>query len=201
MTGRAERPQEVTITNPDRVLFPADGFTKADLVAYHRAVAEHLVRHLADRPLMLQRFPEGIDGQGFYQKAVGPGIPDWVHRIEVAKEGGTVVHPIVDDEESLLVLTNLSTISFHRWSARTAPTPDGEAGGVDHPDLLIVDLDPSGDAFDVVRRAAHATRDLLDELDLAAYLQVTGSRGIHVVTPLDRTASTEAVGAFARGLP
>jgi bifunctional non-homologous end joining protein LigD len=196
----APHADEVTITHPERVLFPADGITKADLAAYHRSVAGHLVRHLADRPLMLQRFPEGIDGQGFYQKAVGPGIPDWVHRVEVAKEGGTVVHPIVDDEASLLVLTNLSTVSFHRWSARTSATSDGEGGGVDHPDLLIVDLDPSGDAFDVVRDAARATRDLLDELDLPAYLQVTGSRGIHVVSPLDRTASTEAVGAFARGL-
>jgi bifunctional non-homologous end joining protein LigD len=192
--------REVTITHPERVLFPADGITKADLADYHRAVAEHLLRHLADRPLMLQRFPEGIDGQGFYQKAVGPGIPDWVHRVEVAKEGGTVVHPIVDDEASLLALTNLSTVSFHRWTSRTSPTSDGEGGGVDHPDLLIVDLDPSGDDFDVVRDAARATRQLLEELDLAAYLQVTGSRGIHVVTPLDRTTSTEAVGAFARGL-
>lgn len=195
MTGR-----DVTITHPDRVLFPADGITKADLAAYHHAVAEHLVRHLADRPLMLQRFPEGIDGQGFYQKAVGPGIPTWVHRVEVAKEGGTVVHPIVDDEASLLALTNLSTVSFHRWASRTSPTNDGEGGGVDHPDLLIVDLDPSDDDFGVVREAALATRALLHELDLPAYLQVTGSRGIHVVTPLDRTTSTEAVGAFARGV-
>jgi bifunctional non-homologous end joining protein LigD len=120
--------------------------------------------------------------------------------VEVAKEGATVVHPIVDDEASLLVLTNLSTVSFHRWASRTAPTADDEGSGVDHPDLLIVDLDPSGDDFDVVRDDALATRALLDELDLSAYLQVTGSRGIHVVTPLDRTASTEAVGAFARGL-
>ena len=109
-----------------------------------------------------------------------------------AKEGGTVVHPIVDDEASLLALTNLSTVSFHRWQPR--PT------GVDQPDLLMVDLDPSGDDFAVVRDAALVTRALLEELDLAAYLQVTGSRGIHVVTPLDRTTSTEAVGAFARGV-
>ena len=83
MSGDGAAGREVTITHPDRVLFPADGITKADLAAYHRIVAEHLVRHLADRPLMLQRFPEGIDGQGFYHKAVGPGIPDWVHRVEV----------------------------------------------------------------------------------------------------------------------
>jgi bifunctional non-homologous end joining protein LigD len=76
LNERSEGSRDVTITHPDRVLFPADGITKADLAAYHHAVAEHLVRHLADRPLMLQRFPEGIDGQGFYQKAVGPGIPD-----------------------------------------------------------------------------------------------------------------------------
>lgn len=180
----------VEITHPDRVLFPGDGITKADLAAYHHRVAPTLVRHLADRPIMLQRFPEGIDGQGFYQKEGGRGVPGWVRLFEVRKEGGTVNHPVVDDEATLLALTNLGTISFHRWPAR--------ADDIAHPDLLLVDLDPSSDDFDDVRRAARWTREVLEELDLAAYLQVTGSRGIHVVTPVDRGAPTEAAAVFAQ---
>ncbi|QYG94895.1 ATP-dependent DNA ligase [Iamia sp. SCSIO 61187] len=180
----------IEITHPDRVLFPDDGLTKADLAEYHHRVAPTLLRHLADRPLMLQRFPEGIDGTGFYQKEAGRGVPSWVRTVEARKEGGTVNHPVVDDEAALLALTNLGTISFHRWPSR--------ADDLEHPDLLLVDLDPSDDDFDGVRRAARWTRDVLDELDLASYLQVTGSRGIHVVTPVDRAAPTEAAAAFAQ---
>lgn len=180
----------VRITHPERVLFPDDGFTKADLAAYHHSVADVLVRHLVDRPLMLQRFPEGIGGDGFYQKSAGRGVAAWIPTFEVPKEGGTVVHPLVGDEAALLALTNLSTVSFHRWPSRI--------DDLDHPDLLVVDLDPSTDDFEAVRQAARQTRRVLEELDLAPYVQVTGSRGLHVVAPLDRSADTEAVAAFAR---
>ena len=91
----------VKITHPERVLFPGDGLTKADLAEYHHAVAGTLVPHLADRPLMLQRFPEGIGGKGFYQKEGGRGVPGWIRTVEVRKEGGTVRHPMVDDAASL----------------------------------------------------------------------------------------------------
>jgi bifunctional non-homologous end joining protein LigD len=150
----------VKITHPERVLFPGDGHTKADLAEYHHAVAATLVPHLADRPLMLQRFPEGIGAKGFYQKEGGRGVPGWIRTVEVRKEGGTVRHPVVDDAASLLALTNLSTVSFHRWPSR-ADRPD-------RPDVLIVDLDPTSDDFDEVRQAARWTRQVLDELDLAA---------------------------------
>jgi bifunctional non-homologous end joining protein LigD len=192
MTSYEVGGRTVEITHPDRVLFPDDGLTKADLAAYHHAVADVLVPHLADRPLMLQRFPEGIGGAGFYQKEAGRGVTGWIRTVEARKEGGTVHHPVVDDEAGLLALTNLGTVSFHRWPSRA---PD-----LEHPDLLLVDLDPSDDDFGLVRRAALWTRDLLDELDLVSYLQVTGSRGIHVVAPIDRSAPTEAVGAFAQAV-
>lgn len=181
-----------TITHPDRVLFPDPGYTKGDLAAYHREVADHLLRHLHDRPLMLQRFPEGIAEPGFYQKDAAHGVPDVVRTVEVPKEGGVVHHPVVDGPAALVALTNLSTVSFHRWHAR--------ADRLRHPDLLVVDLDPGDGSFDTVRWAAWRTRDLLDELGLCAYLQVTGSRGVHVVTPLDRGATTDAVAAFARAI-
>lgn len=189
MTSFEVNGRTVEITHPDRLLFPADGLTKADLATYHHAVADAMVPHLTDRPLMLQRFPEGIEGSGFYQKEAGRGVASWIPTVEVTKEGGVVNHPLVNDSASLLALTNLSTVSFHRWPSRM--------DRLDRPDLLIVDLDPSGDDFDEVRRAAAWTREAFDEIDLAAYLQVTGSRGLHVVAPLDRSADTEAVATFA----
>jgi bifunctional non-homologous end joining protein LigD len=151
-----------------------------------------LVPHLAERPLMLQRFPGGIGKDGFYQKDAGKTLPRWIRTVRARKEGGVVNHPVVDDEAALLALSNLGTISFHRWGAR--------ADELDHPDLLIMDLDPSRDDIAAVVQAARWTRELFDELDLAAYVQVTGSRGLHVVTPLDRSATTEEVGSFADGL-
>jgi bifunctional non-homologous end joining protein LigD len=181
--------REVTITHPERVLFPEDGITKGDLADYHRAVADVLVPHLRDRPLMLQRFPEGIGKAGFYQKEAGRGVPKWLRTVEVDKEGGVVHHPVVDDVDSLLALTNLSVVSFHRWPSR--------ADTLTQPDVLVIDLDPSTDDFDDVRRAAWWTKELLDELDLASTLMATGSRGLHVVVPLDRSADTGAVDGFA----
>ena len=182
----------VEITHPERVLFPDDGITKGDLAVYHHAVADAMHAHLDGRPLMLQRFPSGIAADGFYQKEAGRGVAGWIPTVEVRKEGGTVRHPMVDGEAALLALTNLSTVTFHRWTSR--------ADRLDHPDSLVIDLDPSSDDFAGVRRAARWTREVLDELDLAAYVQVTGSRGIHVVTPLDRSATTEEVAGFADGI-
>jgi bifunctional non-homologous end joining protein LigD len=182
----------IQISHPERVLFPDDGLTKADLAAYHASIADVLVPHIAGRPLMLQRFPEGIGGAGFYQKEAGRGVPGWIRLVEARKSGGVVRHPVVDDAAALLALTNLSTVSFHRWGSR--------ADRLEHPDLLIIDLDPSTDDFETVRRSAHWTREVLEELDLAAYLQLTGSRGIHVMVPLDRSADTEEVAAFANGV-
>jgi bifunctional non-homologous end joining protein LigD len=179
----------VEITHPDRVLFPDDGITKADLAGYYRTVGPVIVRHLASRPLMLQRFPDGIGGAGFYQKNAGRGVPSWIPTVTVGKAGGVVEHPLVDGVDALLALTNLSTVSFHRWLSRVDK--------LDRPDLLVVDLDPSSDDFDDVRRAAHRAGDLFDELGLVPFLQVTGSRGVHVVAPLDRSTDTETVHQFA----
>jgi bifunctional non-homologous end joining protein LigD len=185
-------PHEVRITHPERVLFPEDGLTKGDLADYHRRVAAVLVPHLRDRPLMLQRFPEGIGSSGFYQKEAGRGVPGWLRTVEVRKEGGVVRHPVVDDEDGLLALTNLSVVSFHRWPSR--------ADHLDRPDVLLLDLDPSTDAVGDVLRAARWTRELLDELDLPGYVLATGSRGLHVVVPLDRSTDTGTVAAFADDL-
>ena len=180
----------IEVTRPDKVLFPRDGITKADLVAYHLRIAPVMVPHLRGRPLMLQRFPDGIGAKGFYQKEASDHFPDWISRIEVPKAGGTVHHVVCDDAASLVYLAGQACITPHVWTTR--------ADALDRPDRMIFDLDPPGDRFDLVRRAARQARELLEELGLVPFLMITGSRGAHVVVPLDRSDDIDVVRAFAR---
>ncbi|MFI0236039.1 non-homologous end-joining DNA ligase [Streptomyces sp. NPDC016845] len=175
---------------PDKELFPQDGITKADLVEHYRRVAPRMVPELRGRPLMLERMPDGIDKQRFYQKEVSDYFPDWIHRASVPKEGGEVTHVVCDDAATLVYLASQACITPHRWLSR-ADQPR-------HPDRLVFDLDPPADDFEPVRRAAHRLRELLDDLELASALMTTGSRGLHVVVPLSRRDDADDVLAFAR---
>ncbi|MFJ6793543.1 non-homologous end-joining DNA ligase [Streptomyces sp. NPDC091268] len=180
------------VSRPGKVLFPDDGITKADLVDYYRRVARRMVPQLRGRPLMLERHPNGLAGPGFYQKEVPDHFPDWVHRVELPKEGGTVHHVLCDDTATLLYLADQGCVTAHRWLSK-ADRPD-------HPDRLVIDLDPPSQDFAPVRQAARALRVLLEELDLPSLPMTTGSRGLHVIVPLDRRAPFAEVRAFARDL-
>lgn len=182
----------IEVSRPEKVLFPDDGITKADLVAYYRTVARRTLPHLRARPLMLERHPDGIEGQGFFQKEIPDHFPDWIHRAELPKEGGTVTHVLCDDTATLLYLADQGCITPHRWLSK-ADRPD-------HPDRLVIDLDPPGEDFAPVRDAARRLHELLDELELPSLPMTTGSRGVHVIVPLDRRASFDEVRAFARDL-
>ncbi|MFD6035181.1 non-homologous end-joining DNA ligase [Streptomyces griseoincarnatus] len=192
-TVRAGR-RRVEIRRPDKVLIPggdaAREYTKGDLADYHRAVARHMLPQLRGRPLMLDRRPDGIDGPAFMQKNTPDNYPDWITRVEVGKEGGTVTHTVCDDTATLLYLVDQASITLHRWLSR--------ADDVDRPDRLVFDLDPSGDDFEAVREAARWLGELLDELALPSALMTTGSRGLHVVVPLDGGQDFDAVREFAR---
>jgi bifunctional non-homologous end joining protein LigD len=180
----------IDITHADRVLFP-DGTTKGDLAAYYRKIAVHILPHLRDRPLMLQRFPQGVKKEGFYQKDVGDHAPDWLRTVEVAKEGGTVHHPICNDETTLAYIVNQNCVTIHSWLSRV--------DDLRRPDRMIFDLDPSkGADFDTVRQAAYWLREILDEVELRCYVQTTGSRGLHVIVPLRPEADFDDVRSFAR---
>ncbi len=192
-TVRAGR-RRVEIRRPDKVLIPggdaAREYTKGDLADYHRAVARHMLPQLRGRPLMLDRRPDGIDGPAFMQKNTPDNYPDWITRVEVGKEGGTVTHTVCDDTATLLYLVDQASITLHRWLSR--------ADDVDRPDRLVFDLDPSGDDFEAVREAARWLGELLDELALPSALMTTGSRGLHVVVPLDGGQDFDTVREFAR---
>lgn len=182
------------IHRPDKVLFPGDGdakeYTKRDLVEYYRSVAPFMLPHLRGRPLMLERHPDGVDGQRFMQKNTPEHYPEWIRRIEVPKEGGTVCHTVCDDTATLVYLADQACLTLHRWLSRV--------GGLDRPDRLVFDLDPAEDDFGQVRRAARQVGGLLDELGLPAGLMTTGSRGLHVVVPLGGRHDFDEVREFAR---
>jgi bifunctional non-homologous end joining protein LigD len=183
----------LVITHPEKVLFPAAGgeaaITKGDLAAYYKAVAPVIVPHIRARPITLERYPAGIDKKGFIQKDVSKGFPSWLERIEVPKKDGTVHHPIVTDERSLLWIVNQNTITPHVWSARA---PD-----LYHPDICVFDLDPSVDDPATLRAAALGLRDFLDTLGLPSWVKTSGSKGFHIVVPLDRKSDTGVVAGFA----
>jgi len=178
------------ISHPDKVLFPADGITKADLASYYEQVAEWMLPHIRDRPLSLQVFPDGIGSQGFFQKNVPKHYPDWIRRVEVAKEGGKVIHPVVREAKTIRYLVGQNTITPHVWLSR--------ADRIHQPDRMVVDLDPPpGTDFAAVRRAARQAGELLREIGLEPFAQVTGSKGIHVWTALRRRADFEEVKEFS----
>jgi bifunctional non-homologous end joining protein LigD len=177
------------ITHPDKVLFPDEGITKRDLAAYYESIAPVMLPHVRGRPITMERYPSGIGRKGFWQKDVSRGFPEWLQRVEVPKKGGTVHHAIMRDTRDLLWMANQNTITAHVWPSRV---PD-----LYHPDVCVFDLDPPGDDPPAVRAAALALRDLLHELGLPSWVKTSGSKGFHVVVPLDRTADFAAAGGFA----
>lgn len=178
------------ITHPEKVLFPDDGITKGELASYYEMVAAVMVPHIRARPITMERYPAGIAKKGFFHKDVSKGFPSWLERVEVPKKDGTVHHPLVSDSRSLLWITNQNCITPHVWTSRA---PD-----LYHPDVCVFDLDPSRDDHpDVLRASAIALRDLLQELGLPSWVKTSGSKGFHIVVPLDRKADMGEVAAFA----
>ncbi len=177
------------ITHPEKVMFPEDGITKGDLAAYYEAVAGVMLPHLRGRPLTMERYPAGIGKKGFWQKDVSKGFPDWLERVKVPKKDGFLHHPIITDERSLMWVTNQNTITQHVWISRV---PE-----LYYPDICVFDLDPSKDDVKAVQSAALGLRDLLEELGLPSWVKTSGSKGFHIVVPLDGKSEMSEVEQFA----
>src|SRR4051812_19969318 len=152
-------------------------------------IAPVMVPHMRGRPVTMERYHRGIGAPGFFQKDVSKGFPDWLERVEVPKKGGTVHHPLVCDTRSLLWLANQNSITPHVWTSRTP--------NLHQPDICVFDLDPSEDQPDVLRSAALALRDLLQELGLTSYVKTSGSKGFHIVVPLKGADGFGEVSRFA----
>ncbi|HEX2252666.1 MAG TPA: DNA ligase D [Thermoanaerobaculia bacterium] len=183
----------VRITNPDRVLYPEQGVTKADLAAYYERVSEHMLPHLAGRPLTLVRCPSGRTGQCFFQKHLDESFPQAVKRREVAEREGSSVYGLADDLPALLALVQMGVLELHVWGARV--------DRIERPDTLVFDLDPEeGLPWARVVEATLALRERLEGLGLASFVKTTGGKGLHVVVPIQRRTEWDDAKAFARAV-
>ncbi len=184
--------KRVTITNPEKVFWPDEGYTKSDLVAYYEAVAPWLLPYLKDRPLVLTRYPDGIAGKSFFQKDAPEWTPSWIRtaRIHASDVDRDIDYFVVDDRESLRYVVNLGTIPLHLWSSRLT--------SLDNPDWLVLDLDPKGAPFTDVVKVARALHGILDDLGLPSYVKTSGATGLHIVLPLGAGYDYEVTRTFAR---
>ena len=184
--------RSIEIGKPDKELFPRQGITKIDFARYHHQVGDVMALHTRNRAMTMHRFPDGIESDGFYQKEAPEYFPDWIHTKRLDKEGGSVNHVVCDDAATLVYLADQACITPHV----TLSTVDR----IECPDRIVFDLDPPKEVDDPtpVKQAARSVRDLLDELDVPAFLMTTGSSGYHVVVPLDATKGFEAVRRIAR---
>jgi bifunctional non-homologous end joining protein LigD len=207
---------QVRLSKPDKVLFPQARLTKKDLVRHYRRMAKIMLPHLRGRPLSLQRFPDGLAGSGFYQKAVPGYFPEWIERAElrVKEDGRRQSQVVANNAATLVYLANQACITPHPWLSR-ADRPH-------QPDRVLFDLDPPkesegyskgqkgkgakgdpelpGAGFDRVRRAALDLHDVLQKKGLTPFVMTTGSRGLHVMVPLRRGPGFDEVRDFARDL-
>jgi len=184
--------REILVSKPSKELYPGQ-YTKADVVAYYQDVAPVMLRYVRERPLSMQRYPDGINGQSFFQKQIPDYFPDWVPRATLPRrEGGRITHVVANDAATLVYLAAQACLVAHAGLCRVDEP--------DTPDRLIFDLDPPDeDMFATVKRVAFLLRELLEgELGLPCVPMLTGSRGVHAVVPLTRRSSFDEVRALAR---
>lgn len=183
-------PPRLELTNLDKILFPRDGITKGDLIDYYRKISGFMLPHMRDRPVNMHRFPSGIEEGGFFQQNIQDYFPDWIDRITISKkEGGRTTHLLCNNEATLIYIANLACITPHIWLSR--------ADKLNYPDKMVIDLDPGGD-FEQVRSAAFYIKAASKKLELTPFIMLTGSRGLHVVFPLDRNESFDEVHSFSQ---
>lgn len=179
---------EVSLSSTDRVVFPDLGITKGDVIQYYRDLGPLILPELGHRPLTLERFNKGITGPGYFQKHIPKYFPRWIERVTVP--GKTeVTHAVCTKLADLVYMANQNTLTFH--------VPTCRSDELDRPDRLIFDLDPPPGRFDLVIAAAGSVRALCEELELPAYCKTTGSKGLHVVIPLDGSADYGQAHRFA----
>jgi bifunctional non-homologous end joining protein LigD len=180
--SRAKRPAvplpRFELTNLDKVFWPEEGYTKGDLIEYYRSVSSWILPYLKDRPVVLTRYPDGVNGKSFFQKDAPGFVPDWIRTERMWSEQAEreIDYFICNDEAALLYLINLGTIPLHVWASRTHR--------IDRPDWCILDLDPKGAPFSDVVEVAHATHALCEEIGLPHFVKTSGSSGLHVMIPL-----------------
>jgi bifunctional non-homologous end joining protein LigD len=183
---------KVKLTNQDKIYFPKDDITKGDVIEYYQSVAQYILPHLKNRPLSLNRFPNGIEEQSFYQKDASDNIPDWVKTTQVYSESNDkyIDYIYCNDKATLAYLNNLGCIDLNPWNSSL---PD-----LEHPDYLVLDLDPSKkNTFDDVIETALQVNEVLKSIKIKGYCKTSGSTGIHIYIPMSGAYDFDQVKDFA----
>ncbi len=183
---------EIEVSHLDKVFFPESGITKGDVLDYYERIAPYMLPHVRERAITMHRYPDGINGEDFYQQNMPDYFPDWIARVDVDKEDGKVTHVVCNDTATLVYIANQGALVNHVWLSRRDQ--------LRHPDRMIVDLDPPHDGTDAsaLRSAALLLRDTFQELGLVPFLSTTGSAGLHVYVPLKRELDFDEVREFGR---
>ena len=173
----AGAPQRVQFTNVDKIWFPDTGITKGDVLQFYLGVADRLVPHLRDRPITLERLPDGIgdDKPRFWQKNTPDYYPAWIPRVDIPSDGKSVKYALVNDVETLAYLVNQGALTFHPFLSRVPH--------LDRPDFVLFDLDPGGAPFTNVIKIANTLHGLLDAEGVESFPKTSGKSGLHVLVP------------------
>jgi bifunctional non-homologous end joining protein LigD len=184
--------RSVVLSNPDKLLFPRDGYAKRDLVGYYRSMAPYILPYLKDRPLTIERFPDGIDGETWWEKDKPRGLPDWVRTVSVgaSTRRDHIDFVVCDDEATLAYVANLASIVLHVWYSHV-PT-------LETPDFVLIDLDPFECGIATLARVALRFREELENIGLHSLVKTTGGSGLHLVIPLEARYDYELAKNFAQ---
>ncbi|MFL5483842.1 MAG: DNA ligase D [Gemmatimonadaceae bacterium] len=183
--AKAPVEKKIALSNLNKVFWPADKYTKGDLIEYYRSVSKWLLPYLINRPVVLTRYPDGIDGKSFYQKDAPVFAPEWIRTTPIWSEDTQreIKFFVCDDEESLLYLANMGSIPIHVWASR--------CGSLELPDWCVIDLDPKDAPFSAVIRCAEVVHRVCDSVSLPNYVKTTGKTGLHIMLPLGRQCTYE----------
>ena len=198
-----KHPERLILTHLDKVFWPQEGYRKHDLIEYYRKISNWLLPYLKDRPVVLRRFPDGIEGKSFYQKNAPNFVPNWMHIEQIWSESSErdIGYFVIDDLDSLLYVVNLGSIPIHCWLSRTPH--------LEYPDWCVIDIDPKQAPFKHVITIARAIHDLCNTIGAPNFIKTTGSTGAHVLLPLgarytyeqSRTLAERFAGIIAQKLP
>ena len=180
---------KISLTHSNKRMMPPN-ITKADLINYYDRIGDIMVPYVKNRPLMMHRFPEGIEGESFYQKDASAYFPDWIKRAKTPKEGGFNNYVVCQNRATLVYLANQACITPHIWLSRIDK--------LEFPDRMIFDFDAETENFENIRFMALAMKTVLTAMNLASFVMTTGSRGLHVIVPIDRKLAFKDVRNFSQ---
>lgn len=190
---------QLKLTNLDKVLYPAGGTTKADVIAYYSAVTDAALPHLHGRPATRIRWPNGTASPSFFEKDLGPGTPDWLGRVSIRHSSDVKVYPLIESAAALAWLGQNGSLELHVPQWRIGPERPGRIPAVRHPDRVVFDLDPGpGTGLAECAEIAHLIRERLGLLGERLVPVTSGSKGLHLYAPMDQPITSNDASAWAR---